>query len=85
MKRFALFAVLLFSGGCSVSRYAMQDEIREALYRSETAEALKIAESDDFYTDDESILLRHLELGNLHYLNGSYYQALKHFDAALLK
>lgn len=85
MKRFALLAVLLFSGGCSASRYAMQDEIREALYRSETAEALKIAESDDFYTDDESILLRHLELGNLHYLNGSYYQALKHFDAARLK
>ncbi len=84
MKRL-IFAVLLFVSGCSSTDYILQEEIRTDLSRGDTQKALQTAKSDYYYVDDASEVVKNLELGNLYYLNGSYYQALQHFDAAQKK
>lgn len=84
MKRL-IFAVLLFISGCSSTDYLLQEEIRTDLSRGDTQKALQTAKSDYYYVDDASEVVKNLELGNLYYLNGSYYQALQHFDAAQKK
>lgn len=44
--------------------------------------ARQLAQSDDFFTDTPSLLVRYFELGTLYYMNGEYYQALQNFDKA---
>lgn len=84
MKRLT-FAVFAFLTGCASTEYALQENIRLDLARGETQKALQTAKSSDFYADEESFVVKNLELGLLYYLNGSCYQALKHFDAAQKK
>jgi hypothetical protein len=44
--------------------------------------SLEIVQSDNFYPEERSTLLRELERGTVLYLSGNYYQALENFDRA---
>lgn len=75
-----IFIVLLLSacGHTGLNHAQFVDAVR----RGDMQTAYALTEDDDFYKDDASLLVRYLELGSYHYLNGEYFQALQNFDAA---
>lgn len=54
----------------------LAQDIREKKYDI----AIKDAKSKSFYAQENSVLLRKLEIGTIHYLKGDYFQALKYFE-----
>lgn len=72
---------LLVLAGCAGN----QKEIikyRELVQKKDYKSALSIMKGDSIYQDEESRLLKYLELGTLHLYSGEFYQALQHFDLA---
>lgn len=57
-------------------------QIIELVRQGDLAQARQLAEKEDFYADEPSLLARYLEIGTIHYLNDEYYQALLNFDKA---
>ena len=57
-------------------------KVIELVRSNDMAAARQLAQSDEFFTDSQSLLVRYLELGTLYYMNGEYYQALQNFDKA---
>ena len=83
MKRLNYFLciVLLILGGCASN----QKEIikyRELVLKKDFKAALTIMKDGSIYFDEESKLLKYLELGTLHLYNEEYYQALQYFDSS---
>lgn len=83
MKRLncLLCFVFLVLAGCAGN----QKEIikyRELVQKKDYKSALEIMKGDSIYKDEESRLLKYLELGTLHLYSGEYYQALQNFDLA---
>lgn len=76
-----IVAIGLFSGCASTGRDET-DKLRTLLKEKKTQEALEYAKSEKFYTAEKDRLLKLLELGSLHFLNGDYFQALKKYDEA---
>lgn len=73
--------ILIVLSGCA----SQQKEIhryRELIGKKEYNEAINFLNADLLYKDEESKLLRFLELGTLHLQNGNYYQAVLNFDQA---
>ena len=73
--------LLLALTGCAGN----QKEIikyREFVQKKDYKSALELMDSDKIYKDEESLLLKFLELGTLHLYNGEYFQALMNFDKA---
>ena len=83
MKRLntLLCFILLILSGCSSN----QKEIikyRELVQKKDYKSALTIMKGGSIYKDEESKLLKYLELGTLHLYSGEYFQALQYFDLA---
>lgn len=84
MKKLLSTILIIFTfTACSV----LQDrQMRENLVTNVKAknyeEATKIVKDKHFYDDENSALLRNLEIGTVQYLKGEYYQALKSFEDA---
>lgn len=76
-----LCIVSFILAGCSSN----QKEIikyREFVQKKDYKSALTIMKGNSIYQDEESKLLKYLELGTLHLYRGEYYQSLKYFDLA---
>jgi hypothetical protein len=83
MKRLntLLCFALIVLAGCAGN----QKEIikyRELVQKKDYKSALELMKGDSIYKDEESRLLKFVELGTLHLYNGEYYQALQYFDKA---
>lgn len=80
-----LNALLVFSlvllAGCSSNHKAIL-KYREMVQKKDYKSALEMMKGDSIYKDEQSRLLKFLELGTLHLYSGEYYQALQYFDRA---
>lgn len=81
LKKFVSFFLILLLAACG---HTGRDHAKmiEAVRNGDFESAQKITADEDFYTNEPSLLVRHVELGTLHYLKGEYYQALQNFDKA---
>lgn len=73
--------LILLLSGCAGN----QKEIikyREMVQKKDFKSALEMMKGDSIYKDEESHLLKYVELGTLHLQGGEYYQALLNFDKA---
>ena len=77
-----LLILTLFLFGCATAGRKQVSKIRTLVKTGEYESALKIVKSKDYYPDEESRLLKYIEAGTIHHLNGHYYQSLKDFDKA---
>jgi hypothetical protein len=57
-------------------------QYRELVSKRDYKAALDLVKSDALYKDEQSKLLKYLEVGSLHLYSGDYYQALKNLDVA---
>ena len=80
-----LNALLVFSlvllAGCSSNHKAIL-KYREMVQKKDYKSALEMMKGDSIYKDEQSRLLKFLELGTLHLYSGEYFQALQYFDRA---
>lgn len=77
-----LFTFFLYSCSNVNNNRKFSNSIYNNVLNKNYEEALKIAKNDDFYSNNNSRLLKFLELGTIHYLNNNYYQSLKYFEKA---
>ncbi|EQC46625.1 hypothetical protein [Bacteriovorax sp. Seq25_V] len=68
--------------GCSTANKQKHQELQKYVREGKFDKGLALVQSKDFYAEENSKLLKLLELGMMHYYNANYYQALKSFDAA---
>jgi tetratricopeptide (TPR) repeat protein len=78
---YLLIAALVLITGCAGNQKAII-KYRELVQKKDYKSALDVMKGDSIYTDEESRLLKYLELGTLHLYSGEYYQALQNFDKA---
>lgn len=80
-----LNALLVFSlvllTGCAGNQKAIL-KYRDMVQKKDYKSALEMMKGDSIYSDEESRLLKFVELGTLHLYSGEYYQALQYFDRA---
>lgn len=76
----AIISVLLSS--CASTGRDETDKMLSLLKERKSNEAIEYAKSEKFYNTEKDRLLKLLELGSLHFLNGDYFQALKNYDEA---
>ena len=77
-----LFSTFLLSCASTKKNRDAQALLKRLTSQGKYTEAISLVKSDKFFPEERSKLLKTLELGNLHYLNGEFYQALKIFDSA---
>ncbi len=75
-----VFSLVLFAG-CSSNQKAIL-QYRELVQKKDYKSALEMMKGDSIYKDEQSRLLKFMELGTLHLYSGEYYQALQYFDRA---
>ena len=73
--------IVVFLTGCAGNQKAIL-KYRDFVQKKDYKSALEIMKGDSIYKDQESRLLKYLELGTLHLYSGEYYQALQYFDKA---
>lgn len=78
---FSISCLLIAFSGCAGNQKAIL-EYREMVQKKDYKAALAVMNSDKIYKDEESRLLKYLELGTLHLFSGEYYQAMTNFDKA---
>lgn len=83
MKKLNYLLVLSFIllTGCAGNQKAII-QYRELVQKKDYKSALTVMKGDSIYKDEESRLLKFLELGTLHLYSGEYFQALQYFDRA---
>lgn len=74
------FALVVLAGCAGNQKEIIK--YRELVQKKDYKAALIIMKGDSIYKDEESRLLKFLELGTLHLYSGEYYQALQYFDRA---
>ena len=60
----------------------IREDIRTNLKTNNHIKAIQNVNDDDFYSKNNSILLKKLEQGTVHFNVGNYYQSLQYFDEA---
>lgn len=83
MKRlnYLLCFALILLAGCAGNQKEIV-KYRELVQKKDYKSALEIMKGDSIYKDEESRLLKYLELGTLHLYREEYFQALQNFDLA---
>ena len=76
---FLVLTLMLF--GCAGNQKQIL-EYRSMVQKKDYDAALAYMKSDVIYKDEQSKLLKFLELGTLHLHKGEYFQALTNFDKA---
>lgn len=82
MKKTVVLLLILFVSGCATYPVVKQEDVVNLVKHEKYSQALNLAKQQGFYQEKQNRLLRHLNLGSLHYINKNYYQALKEFDLA---
>ena len=82
MKSLILLLVLPICWGCASTSRKLSADYRQLVQQGKFSAALEIAESKSFYPDENSRLLKLLEIGTIHFYQGNYYQSLQAFDQA---
>ncbi|MDD2839839.1 MAG: hypothetical protein PHY80_01785 [Rickettsiales bacterium] len=84
MKKFLTLILILFTiTSCgTMQEREMRTNLATNIKAKNYEEATKIVKDKNFYKNENSALLRNLEIGTVHYLKGEYYQALKSFENA---
>ncbi len=77
--KYSFIALFLF--GCAGNQKAII-KYREIVQKKDLKSALEMMKGDSIYSDEQSRLLKYLELGTLHLQGGEFYQALLNFDRA---
>ncbi len=72
---------MLFLFGCAGNQKAII-QYREMVQKKDLKSALEMMKGNSIYSDEQSRLLKFLELGTLYLQGGEYYQALLNFDRA---
>lgn len=75
-----VFSLVLFAG-CAGNQKAIL-QYRDLVQKRDYKSALEMMKGDSIYKDEESRLLKFVELGTLHLYSGEFYQALQYFDRA---
>jgi hypothetical protein len=78
---YLLIAVFVLATGCAGNQQSII-KYRELVQKKDYKSALEVMKGDSIYKDEESRLLKYLELGTLHLYSGEYYQSLQYFDLA---
>ena len=83
-KILSLTILIIVLSSCSgaVKNREISVKIRQNIKNNEYDQALENAKSKNYYTQENSKLLKNLEIGTIHYMRGEYYQALKYFEKA---
>lgn len=81
-KYLTIFIALFLFSACAgtVKNREMCGKLAENVKSKKYDEALKNIKHKDFYPQENSKLLKNLEIGTVYYLRGDYYQALKYFE-----
>ena len=74
------FAIVVLAGCAGNQKEIIK--YRELVQKKDYKSALSVMKGDSIYKDEESRLLKYLELGTLHLYSGEYFQALQNFDRA---
>ena len=86
MKYKSIFLLLLsslFLFGCATGQNRESvKKLQSFVKTGNFNKALALAKGEKFYSEKRSKLLKLLEVGTVHYLNQSYFQALQSFDKA---
>lgn len=85
MKKFLLLFLILFtitSCGSVVQDRQDRTSLTNSIKTKNYEEAMKIVKQKKFCSGENSLLLKYLEIGTVHYLRGEHYQALKSFENA---
>ena len=76
-----VFSFLLF-GGCATTSNQVRNELKQLVQKNQFDKALELVNSDQFYPEKRSRLLKLIETGTIHYLAGNFYQSVKTFSLA---
>lgn len=76
-----MLAILLASCGTAQNRKSVA-KLKKLVSAGDYKKALELTKSDKFYKEDNSKLLKLVEVGTLQNLNGQYFQSLQSFDEA---
>lgn len=68
--------------GCATSNRNAYKKLRKDIDDKKIDQAISLVQSDKFYPEKRSKLLKLLELANLQHIKGDYYQSLVNFDKA---
>lgn len=82
LKYLKFVIVTLVLAGCGTAGRKQSTKLRNLVNQRQFQEAETFVNSEKFYPEKESRLLKLLELGSIQYLNGHYFQSLKTFDKA---
>lgn len=82
VKRVLLFITVIVFASCATTDRESQKKIKSHLSAGNTKSALEVAKSDKFFEDENSKLLKLVELATIHHLNHNYYQSLELFNEA---
>lgn len=84
IKRICFVLICIFVASCASTRRNRdaQKELKRLTSQGKFTKAIELVKGDGFFPEKRSTLLKKLELANLYYLKGQYFQSLKTFDAA---
>lgn len=82
LKSSLFIIILLAVAGCATANRKSSKKVKQLVAVKKYDKALQLVKSDDFYPEKRSLLLKLLEEGMIHHLNGSYYQSTKALDKA---
>ena len=84
IKKYFIFLFIFFICSCSntINNREASVSIYNSVMNKNYQEALQMAQSDNFYSDENSKLLKLLDIATLQYLNKNFYQSLKYFEKA---
>ncbi len=80
LKLIIIFSTLVFASCAGNQKQIIQ--YKDLINKRDYKTALELIKNDGIYKDQESRLLKHLELGTLHLYSGNYFQSLKNLDEA---
>ena len=81
--RYFIVITCYFLTSCISYDYVkIREDIRTNLTTNNHVKAIQNVNDKDYYSKDNSILLKKLEQGTVHFNVGNYYQSLQYFDEA---
>lgn len=82
MKFLKVAFLVLLLASCGTGGRKQHGKLKKMVKSGDFAGAKSYVESEKFFPEEESRLLKFVEMGTIQYLNGQYYQALQSFDKA---
>lgn len=82
ISRLVCMALALTLVSCATGNRNAYRKLRADIDNKKIDSAIKLVESDKFYPEERSRLVKLLELANLQHIKGDYYQSLKSFNEA---